>query len=180
MPPGKFSALQPVKANIVRLHAWRRAKILLDRTIMTRWMSKNCIFHVLKMLRRRYVREISQVQHSHGNTYATPNEITNTVVTLLCQKYSRFDADNASVSTLLIFIHHVGQTKYVELLEKPFTSELMLRALRSGARHKSPGIDCICLEFYTGNWESMHANLVQLLNHVFQHKNISRGRNMGS
>ena len=51
-------------------------------------------------------------------------------------------------------------------------SEDILTALHSGAPHKSPGIDGICLELYTANWETIHTDL-QLLNYVFQNKHIS-------
>jgi hypothetical protein len=41
---------------------------------------------------------------------------------------------------------------YTELLDHPITSGKILTALHSGASHMSPGIDDICLEFYTANW----------------------------
>jgi len=82
------------------------------------------------MRRRREVREISQVQDSHGNTYAMPIEITDKCMTHLCKKYGPIYADNASMSTLLNIINPVCLTKYAELLENPITSEEILTALR--------------------------------------------------
>jgi len=94
-------------------------------------------------------------------------------VKLLGRKYSTIEMDNESMATLVDPIHTVCPTNYVELLEEPITSEEILTALRSHARHQSPGIDGICLEFYTANLETIHADLLQLLNYMFQNKHIS-------
>jgi hypothetical protein len=59
------------------------------------------------------------------------------------------------------------------MLEHQITSEELLSALRSGARNKAPGIDGICLEFYTANWDSIHPELLELLNQMFLHKKIT-------
>jgi len=101
-------------------------------------------------------------------------------VKLLGRKYSTIEVDNESMATLVDPIHTVCPTNYVELLEEPITSEEILTALRSHARHQSPGIDGICLEFYTANLETIHADLLQLLNYMFQNKHISPRQKHGT
>jgi mannosylglycoprotein endo-beta-mannosidase len=64
-------------------------------------------------------------------------------------------------------------------LEQPITYYEFLSALRSGARHKSPGIDGLSLEFYTSNWETIHSGLLLLLKHMFLHKHISHKQKHG-
>ena len=55
----KFPALQRYKARIVRTHAERNARILLDATAHDRMEDEEpSLYHVLKMLRRRETRTI--------------------------------------------------------------------------------------------------------------------------
>lgn len=84
------------------------------------------------------------------------------------------------MTTLMDLIDPVFPTNYVQLLEQPIKSEEVLTTLRSHARYKSPGIDDICPNFYTANWEMIHTDLLQLLNYMFQNKHVSPGRNMES
>jgi hypothetical protein len=66
-----------------------------------------------------------------------------------------------------------------ESLEQPITEEEIKIALRSEAKHKSPGIDGICHEFYITNWETVHQDLLELLNHMFLNKNITHQQKHG-
>ena len=58
------------------------------------------------------------------------------------------------------------------MLDQPITTEENHHALRAGARHKSPVIDGICLEFYTANWGTIRTDLTEPINQMFIHKNI--------
>jgi len=60
------------------------------------------------MLRLHKVRKVSQLQYSHGYTYATPNEITNTFVMHLSRKYITL-VDNDAMTTFINLIHPCGQ-----------------------------------------------------------------------
>ena len=64
----KFPALRRIKAKIVRLHASRKAKILVDTNLDKMDCEEPSLYHVLKMRRRHNVREIGHVKDSHGNT----------------------------------------------------------------------------------------------------------------
>jgi hypothetical protein len=70
------------------------------------------------------------------------------------------------------FIKLVGTTSDAAVLDQPISTEEIHHALRAGARHKSPGIDGICLEFYTANWDTIRTDLTELINQMFIHKNI--------
>jgi hypothetical protein len=76
------------------------------------------------------------------------------------------------MTILTNIVSPVNSSNYAELLESPITSDEVRMALQAGAKHKSPGIDGFCLEFYTTNWETIQTDLVQLLNSMFLHKNI--------
>jgi hypothetical protein len=54
-----------------------------------------------------------------------------------------------------------------------------LSALRRVARNLAPGIHGICLEFYTPNWDTIHHELLELLNQIFLHKNITPQQKRG-
>ena len=45
--------------------------------------------------------------------------------------------------------------------------------LRAAARHKAPGIDGVGLEFYTENWDIIKSDLMDLLNQMFIHNQVS-------
>ena len=77
-----------------------------------------------------------------------------------------------SMTALQNFVQPLCQTKYADLLVQPITTEGILNALLTGDRQKAPGIDGLWLEFYTANWETICPDLLQLLNHMFFHKNI--------
>jgi len=64
-------------------------------------------------------------------------------------------------------------TKYADMLEQPITIEELFSALRPGAKHKTPGIDGFCLEFYIANWDTIKEDLLELMNQMFPHKNIT-------
>jgi hypothetical protein len=69
-------------------------------------------------------------------------------------------------------IQQVGTTNDSAVLDQPMSTEEIHHALRAGARHKSPGIDGICPEFYTANWDTIRTDLTELINQMLIHKNI--------
>ena len=42
--------------------------------------------------------------------------------------------------------------------------------MRSGPKHKTPGIDGFSLEFYIANWDTIKQNLLELMHQMFLHK----------
>ena len=81
--------------------------------------------------------------------------------------------DKHSLTAPLNQVQPECPTAYAEHLDYPITSVEVLNELRARAHHKAAGIDGFCLEFYTANWETIQADLTQLLNHMFLHKRIS-------
>ena len=71
-------------------------------------------------------------------------------------------------------------TKYADLLEQPITIEEISSALRSGVKHKKPGIGGFSLEIYIANWGTIKQDLLELMNHMFLHKKSPINRNMAS
>ena len=130
-------------------------------------------YHFLKMLRRRETRTIQQVQDSQGNNITKPKEVRNAFVTHLRQKYNPLHLDNDSLLMMQEFIQPVWTTNDAAVLDQPISTEEIHHALRAGARHKSPGIDGNCLEFYTANWDMIRTDLTELINQMFIHKKHS-------
>jgi hypothetical protein len=60
-----------------------------------------------------------------------------------------------------------------ECLEQPITLDEVTAAIKSGPQNKTPGLDGICFEFYSANWETVHMNLLELLNNMFLQSNIT-------
>ena len=74
---------------------------------------------------------------------------------------------------------HKEPQRYKDHLEKPITSDEVYRAIRAGAKKKTPGIDGICLEFYAAQWTLISAELTQVLNDMFMHKRLTRTHKQG-
>jgi hypothetical protein len=64
-------------------------------------------------------------------------------------------------------------SQYAKQLEAPITYEEITTAIKTGARHKAPGTDGISLEFYTQNWDTIKAELKELLNQMLSHNKVS-------
>jgi len=163
----KFLELNRYKAKLVQLHATRREKTMLDTSEHHRMdEEESSLFHLLKTLRRRNTRAIQQIQGSHGRIATRPHEVTNVFLNHLRQKFRPIDIDRDSLPKLQTHIQPLD-TAAAQSLERPITLEEVNTAIRSGAKHKSPGIDGICHEFYSANWETIHLDLIELLNHMF-------------
>jgi hypothetical protein len=114
----KIPLLQRYKAKIVRLHATRHKKIFLDTHDYDVIDGEEpSLFHVLKTLRRRSARNISQVQDSHGHICTEPQDITNTFLSHLRRKYAPIHVHSNSMTVLTNLVSPVNSSTYSELLE---------------------------------------------------------------
>ena len=113
----KIPALQRYKSKIVRLHAERNTRILLDTTAHDSMEDEEpSLYHVLKMLRRRETRTIQQVQDSQGHNITKPKEVRNAIVTHLRQKYKPIHLDSDGL-LLIQFIQPVGTRNDAAVLD---------------------------------------------------------------
>jgi len=139
------------------------------------------IFDILKMVKRRETRDIRQILNIQGNNFSGHLNVLNTSVTHLRRKYQTIEIDQTRVTRLQGVIPLTCPEKYADLLEQPITTEEFSSALRSGAKHKTPGIDGFSLEFYMANWDNIKQDLLELMNQMFLHKKKSLlNRNMAS
>jgi hypothetical protein len=101
----KRPVLQRYKAKLVRLHAMRRNKILLDTQEHDRLNGEELsLFHVLKMHKRRVAREIHKITDMQGNTHTTFRNIAATFVVHLYNQYEPIEVDGQSMATLHSFL----------------------------------------------------------------------------
>jgi len=176
----KRPALQKYKAEIVQLHARRRPKILLDTSSKDRLDGEDpSLYQIRKLYKRREAREIKQIQETDGTTHRAFQDIAATFMKHLTQNIGPLEVDPQVVSTVWQQIRPLDPRKYAEHLKKPITVDEVIRALRAGARRKTPGIDGICLEFYIEHWETIHTDLTQLLNEMFLNKHITANQKQG-
>jgi len=170
----KLPALQRYKAKIVRLHARRMEKVMLDNNAQDKMEDEEpSLFHILKMVKRRETRFIRQVLDMQGNDVSGHRNVLNTFALHLRQKYEPIEIDQSCVTRLQGVISLTCPTKYADLLEQSITIEELSSALRSGAKHKTPGIDGFSLEFYNANWDTIKQDLLELMNQMFLHKKIT-------
>jgi len=80
--PPKLPALQRYKAKIVRLHAWRMEKVMLDNNAQDKMEEEEpFLFHILKMVKRRETRVIHQILDKQSNNVTGYRNVLNTFVT---------------------------------------------------------------------------------------------------
>jgi len=180
--PAKLPALQHYKAKEVRLRARRMEKVMLENNAQDKMEDEELsLFHILKMVKRHETRVIRQVLDMQGNDVSGHRNVLNTFATHLRQKYEPIETDQTCISRLQGVIPLTCPTKYADLLEQPITIEELSSALRSGAKHKTSGIDGFSLEFYTANSDTIKQDLLELMDQMFLHKKKSPlNRNMAS
>jgi len=149
-------------------------KVMLDNNAQDKMEDEEpSLFHILKMVKRHETTVIRQVLDMQGNDVSGHPNVRNTFTTHLRQKYEPIEIDQTCVTKLQGVIPLTCPTKYADLLEQPITIEELSAALRSGAKHKTPGIDDFSLEFYIANWDTIKQDLRELMNQMFLHKKIT-------
>jgi hypothetical protein len=132
-----------------------------------------CLYHVLKLHKRRDTRVITQIQDADGTTHTAFRDIAANFVQHLVQKFRPLEVDPQAINTFEQRFRPVDLQTYAAHVERPITTDEVHRALRAGARRKTPGIDGICLEFYITHWTSIQTELTQILNDMFLKKHIT-------
>lgn len=170
----KYIHLQKYKAKIVRLHARRREKLLLDTHPKDRLEGEDLsLYQILKIRKRSLAREITRIKDTHGTEYTAPTDIAAVFVQHYAQTFKPIAVDSHAFDALLQYMPPVDPQKYKEQLERPIAPDEVYRAIRTGAKRRAPGIDGMCLEFYAEHWTLIHTELTQVLNDMFLNKRIS-------
>jgi hypothetical protein len=137
------------------------------------------LYYVLKLHKRRDTREMQQIRDTDDTKHTTYRDIVATFVKHLARKFRPLEVDPQALTTVLQHIRPIDPQTFAAHLEKPITIVEVIRALRSGARRKTPGIDGICLEFCITQWETIQAELTQLVNDMFLNKCITAKQKQG-
>jgi len=118
------------------------------------------LLHLIKTLRRRNTRTILKIQDPQGCVLTRQSEITNIFLNHLRKKYGHMNIDRDQFNTLHVQIRPIDP-ETAQSLELPIRLDEVLTAIRAGAKHKSPGIDGICHDFYMANWETVNLDLIR-------------------
>jgi hypothetical protein len=90
----KRPTLQKYKAKIVKQHARRRQKMLLDTHTKDRMDDEDpSLYHVVKQQKRREIRAITQIRDTDGIMHTTFKVIAATFVRRLAQKFGPLEVD---------------------------------------------------------------------------------------
>jgi hypothetical protein len=173
-PSKENSALRRYKAKLVRLHAERKPKALLEFAEKDMLDGEEpSILQVLRVRKRRATREVTQVTVDHGNQHTTPGAIRRVFVKHVEDKYKRIEVDDAALTALMNVMRTVSTGTNARDLEHTISADELQRVVRAGARKKSPGSDGQPLEFYRANLVTIRTELLQLVNHMFLRKHIT-------
>jgi hypothetical protein len=175
----KYAELNRYYAKLFQLHAKRRDRNLLDTCDRDRMdYEEPSLFHLLKTLRRRGTRTILKIQGPQGHTFTRQSENIYFFLNHLRHKYEQINIDRDQLNILHAQIRPID-LEAAQSLELPKRPDEVLTAIRSGAKHKSPGIDSICHDFYMANWETVRPDLIELLNYMFLNKHITPKQKQG-
>ena len=58
-------------------------------------------------------------------------------------------------------------------LDKPITMEELLETVKKGKRHKSPGPDGICHEFFKQMWDHVKNDMLDVINFMYMEGVVS-------
>jgi len=85
--PPKLAPLQRYKAKVVRLHAKRMEKVMLDNNAQDKIGDEEpSLFHIMKMVKRQEIRVIRQILDIQGNYVSGHLNVLKTFVTHLRRK----------------------------------------------------------------------------------------------
>jgi hypothetical protein len=173
-PDEKISKLNGFKAKIMRLHANRTDRIILDQASKDKLDDEpQSLFHPIKQKKRCEKRTITAIQGSKGEIVTDPAAIFTVFETFLQNKYEHIEFDSESKPDIVRAIQSVERPSYAEQLEKPITEEELLGAIRKGSTNKAPGVDGFGIEFYKMNWETIGPDLLELMNNMFLHQMLT-------
>jgi hypothetical protein len=113
------------------------------------------------------------IQDQQGNVFTSTSNICDTFETYLRQTYAQIASDSECTEQLIRVIRSADTPSYADHLEKSITADEHYAALRNGALNKVPGVDGLCLEFYTANWDTTGPDLLELINRMVLNKTIS-------
>ena len=170
----KYIPLQKYKAKIVRLNAQKREQLLLDTHPYDRLDEENpSLYQVLKIRKRQAAREITTITDEDGTAYTAQKDVADVFVHHYERTFRPIAADSRAIKILMQNMPQREPQHYKDHLETPITSDEVYRAIRAGAKKKTPGIDGMCLEFYAAQWTLISTELTQVLNDMFMHKRLT-------
>ena len=176
----KYSHLQKYKAKIVRLNARKREHLLLDTHPYDRLDDENpSLYQILKIKKRQAAREIRRIIDVDGTVHTTQKGIADTFVQHYARTFRQIATDRNAIQILMQNMPQKDPQLYKDRLEQPITSDEVHRAIKAGAKKKTPGIDGMCLEFYVAHWTLIGTDLTQVLNDMFLHKRITMQQKQG-
>jgi len=87
--------------------------------------------------------------------------------------YDTIEVNDASVEKLMELVRCEQHTSYEGMLDSPFGSTEIYRAIQAGGRKKTAGNDGLGLEFYSHSWAIIKDDLCEVINQMFWTGNIS-------
>ena len=173
-----LTALNRLKAKIVRLHSRRLHKILDDNNDADRPDGDQpTIYRSFQTKRRRAERTVYCLRDGTGQMNTAPRGIAQTVTAFLRNMYDTIEVNDASVEKLMETVCCERHTSCEGTLESPFEPTGIHRAIQAGGRKKAPGNDGLGREFYSRNWAIIKDDLCEVLNQMFWAGNISQQQN---
>jgi hypothetical protein len=161
----KKTALNQTKAQLLLLQKQKMETVILNIQQHVPGPTENIsLFHLIKSKRKKASTMISSISDGEGTEQRTMGGILRTFTRHMQHRYKASPIDEASWDVIDQSSGMPLSVAQQQELQAPITRDEIRKAIFSGPRHKAPGSDGLCLEFYQETWD----DLSDLWEHIFQ------------
>jgi hypothetical protein len=151
----KMSAMQLLKAKLIRLNGERYKTIMVDVNDQDAFgLEQPTLFHLLKAQKRRHQRTISRLYRDDGPLCVTTNTILMAFQILTDASETRI-----LVQRLPTRLPGIANAAF----ETPITPGDVQLAVTQGKKIKAPGTDGLTTEFYNDYWTIVKTEVTQMI-----------------
>ena len=176
-PPGTENiviTVRRLKAKMFRLTSQYMRGVLLDTTDNDCMQGEDITtYHYICSRKRQKTRQVTHIIDDQGHLQTDHDVIMRQFTDFLETKYSLLPIDTRSFQTMVSCEMPKIPEDANTVLDNPITLEEVREAVKKGKRHKSPGPDGICHEFFIKKWDIVKDDLTDIINIMHMEGSVS-------
>ena len=181
LPPGTENiaiTIRRLKAKILRLTSQYMRGVLLDTTDNDSMQGEDITTYHYIRSRKRQKTQVTQIFDEQGHLQTDHDIIMRQFTNFLEIKYSPPDWYTQFSNDGVLWDAKIPEDANT-LLDNPITLEEVREAVKKGKRHKSPGPDGICHEFFIKKWDIVKEDLTYIINNMYMEGSVSDSQKHG-
>ena len=136
-------------------------------------------YHYIRSRKRQKARLVTHILDAQGQLQVEQDDIMRLFTIFLETKYNHYQMKKRSFQNLV----SCGMPKIPgdanNELDHPITLEELREAVNKGKRHKSPGPDGICHEFFKRMWDVIKNDMLDIINTMYMEGAVSDAQKHG-